>query len=120
MVNTENNSLGLNKYQIAVIENNYKVIKPLLAKRDKALAKKQEAIHKIEEKYKSEMQDISEQIEVVDRIAKDFTLVSIGEELDTATCIERLNAPAAIVPCEETTEAETVEELSTSDELQNY
>lgn len=98
------NCLGLDKFQLQIIKNNYSSQKPIINKRDKCKAKVQAAIDKEDAAIKAlkektqeclsgiykEMSAYDEQIAALDSITKSYTQRTCGIELTSEQVIKFL------------------------------
>lgn len=78
---SNNNALGLDRYQIAVIKRNYSILKPFITKRNKAQEKienKKKELKELEASLQAEIATCNEQIEIIDKFTKDITEKSCG------------------------------------------
>ena len=90
------NILGLDKFQTTIIKRNYLNVKPLITKRDKALAKISEVLKKQQEIIDNLQQEATmymEQIAALDKFTTDITEKATGYALTSEQCVNFLNNP---------------------------
>ena len=100
----DNNVLNLDKFQVTMVKHNYQLLKPIIAKRNKAQEKLQSTSESIMEKAKAkiteleaslgaEIQTYNTQIETLDKFTREITKQTIGKELSSEECIHYLEHP---------------------------
>ena len=92
----ENNVLGLDKFQTTMIKRNYGIIKPIIAKREKAQKKiddKQKELEALKQSLEAEINTYNEQISALDKFTLDTTKRFCGISLTSEQVIDFMENP---------------------------
>ena len=92
----ENNVLGLDKFQTTMIKRNYGIIKPIIAKREKAQKKiddKQKELDTLKLSLEAEINTYNEQISALDKFTLDTTERFCGIGLTSEQVIDFMENP---------------------------